>query len=124
MGAEIKKESVCVACGEIFTPYHRQSKYCPECKKLSNGTRDRMRMEREIALAEAKEAAARRTPKNPFDASCKGLKRIDAECRLFGMSYGQYTAACRSGTIEKLLKAKGFKNPRKMLKGIEIETWK
>lgn len=119
MAEKEKKELVCAACGEVFEPYYRHGVYCQACKKLSAVLRSKMRTERELALYEAEEAATRRKPKGPFDTTYKDLRRIDAECKLFGISYGKYTAACREGTIEKLLKAKGFKNPRKMLKELD-----
>ena len=45
---------------------------------------------------------------------------MDAEARLFGMSYGQYTAAVQGGSIMQILKHKGVKNPKKMLR--ELKT--
>lgn len=114
----------CHGCGKVFQPENRKVRYCAECRKLSNGMRDKMKHERERELAEIEAAALRKKPRHAFDVSCKGLKRIDAECKLFGISYGKYVAACKAGTIEQLLKSMGFNDPKRMLKRIEVETWK
>ena len=84
-----------------------------------------MKKTREETVGEAYAAATgKRRSKNIFCTTGKSLKQIDAECRLFGMSYGQYTAACREGTIEQILKLKGFKNPKAVLKKLEENQWK
>lgn len=55
-----------------------------------------------------------------FDLSGKSLARVDAEAHAFGLSYGQYTAAIRSGGIIQLLKSKGIRNYRKILRDLEV----
>lgn len=111
----------CCACGESFQRAKRCSKYCPECKKLSPQKRIQMKECREAALAEAEENSLRRKVRlNSFDLTGKSLRRVDAEAKLFGMSYGQYTAACYCGSIEQILKVKGIKNPKKKLKELEV----
>ncbi len=55
-----------------------------------------------------------------FDLTGKSLARVDAEAHAFGLSYGQYTAAVRSGGIIPLLKSKGIRNYRKILREIEV----
>ena len=55
-----------------------------------------------------------------FDLTGKSLARVDAEARAFGLSYGQYTAAVRSGGIIPLLKNKGIRHYRKILREIEV----
>lgn len=57
---------------------------------------------------------------NDFDLSGKSLARVDAEAHAFGLSYGQYTAAVRSGTIIPLLKSKGIHHYRKILRELEV----
>lgn len=62
-----------------------------------------------------------REPKwDSFDLTGKSLARVDAEAHAFGLSYGQYTAAVRSDGIIPLLKSKGIRNYRKILREIEV----
>ncbi len=114
-------ELTCAACGKTVTVKSRGGrKYCDECKKLSDIQRNKIKDAREEReAAEYQEIMLRRRRENPFDLSCKSLKRIDAEAKLFGMTYGTYTAACRCGFIIPILKDKGFKNPVKMLEELE-----
>lgn len=111
----------CATCGKVVTVKNRGGrKYCDDCKDLNPERREKVKAEREER--EAAEYAAlmkKHAEENPFDLSCKSLKRIDAEAKLFGMTYGTYTAACRCGFIIPILKDKGFKDPVKMLKKLE-----
>lgn len=67
------------------------------------------------------ETIEHREPKwDSFDLRGKSLARVDAEAHAFGLSYGQYTAAVRSGGIIPLLKSKGIRNNRKILREIEV----
>lgn len=55
-----------------------------------------------------------------FDLTGKSANRVTAEANAFGLSYGIYSAACRSGTIIPLLKDKGIHHYRKILRELEI----
>ena len=114
-------ELVCAACGRKDTVKSRGGrKYCDECKGLSYSGRARIRKE----LAEAAEAAAAQTLKerrerDPFDPALMNDKRLGAVIKMFGMTYGTYTAAHRGGILIPLLKDKGFADPEKMLRKLE-----
>lgn len=114
---KIMIELKCDACGEVVTVSNRGGrKYCDVCKKLGAERREKIKKEREEReAAEYEEMMLRKRKENPFDLSWKSLKRIDAEAKLFKMTYGTYTAACRCGFIRQILKDKGFKEPEKML---------
>ena len=120
-------QRVCAACGEGFylTNGTKSATYCANCRALSSKERAAVKKAREEAMGAALAAATGKSrSKNIFSTKGKNLRQIDAECRLFGMSYGQYTAACREGTIEQILKLKGFNNPKAMLKKLEANQWK
>lgn len=116
------KKKDCACCGKSFLMSGHFAIYCETCRKLPETQRERMKEARERAVEHAAASTKKKTRRcRSFDISKKSLRRIDAECRLFGMSYGKYTAACRGGTIEAELKARGFKNPLKMLEELEVE---
>lgn len=111
----------CAACGAIFERESNSRKYCDECQKRSSQWRTERNKERRAAREQAiQEAIKGRIRYDDFDLSGKSLARVDAEAKLFGMSYGQYTAAVRGGGIHQILKHKGIRNPKKMLRELEV----
>lgn len=115
-------QTECAACGESFMRLKNRAKYCPECMSLSAQRRRDMKAAREMALIEAVEQSTKKHVRYAsFDLTGKSLRRVDAEAKLFGMSYGQYTAACYCGSIEQVLLMKGIKNPKKKLKELEVK---
>lgn len=117
--AEIKTN--CAACGVEFI-YTRggRRKYCDACKALPEGRRSAMvRARDEAQRSERDRLEALRRKQDPFNPALMSDKRLGAVIKLFKMTYGTYTAAYRSGMLIPILKAKGFKNPKKMLEKME-----
>lgn len=114
---------ICAACGKKFEVEKKVSrKYCDECKKLSYEMQVKMKKQREAEAAEEERLLMERRRKHdPFNPALMSDKRLGAVIKLFGMTYGTYTAAYRSGILPQLLKAKGFKNPRKMINELEVD---
>ena len=114
---------ICDACGKKFKiEKNGPRKYCDECKKLSQTKRDDIKKRRELREAGEEQALLeRRRKRDPFNPALMSDRRLGAVIKLFGMTYGTYTAAYRSGILLEILKGKGFKNPRKMIKELEVE---
>lgn len=120
----------CQICGKRTERSSNNQKYCPECSKVAWKS---LYLERQKAAAKLREDAKKASPppcprkkktaKLPDWCNLEGksLARVDAEAKAFGLSYGQYTAAVASGSIDQLLKMKGIKNPRKILSKIEVK---
>lgn len=116
-------EIICAACGEkVHVQNSPRRKYCDICKTLTENQRQSMRHQRE---QEARDAAEKllelQRQADPFDYRLMSDKRLGAVIKMFRMTYGTYTAAYRSGILPQLLKAKGFADPEKMLREMEIE---
>jgi len=117
---------ICAACGKKFEVEKKVSrKYCDDCKKQPYSQQANRKKQREAEAAEAAEEERllmeRRRKRDPFNPALMSDKRLGAVIKLFGMTYGTYTAAYRSGILPQLLKAKGFKNPRKMINELEVD---
>lgn len=110
----------CQICGKKTERSSNNQKYCPECSKVAWKS---LYLERQKAAAKLREEAKKKAAKLPDWCNLEGksLARVDAEAKAFGLSYGQYTAAVASGSIDQLLKMKGIKNPRKILSQIEVK---
>lgn len=116
-------ELICAACGKKFEVVKKVSrKYCDDCKKQPYSLQANRKKQREAEAAEEERLLMERRRKHdPFNPVLMSDKRLGAVIKLFGMTYGTYTAAYRSGILPQLLKAKGFKNPRKMINELEVD---
>lgn len=116
----------CAACGVIFEYVGTRRLYCDKCKKIHDGKRKIM-VEQRKAAKEAEERAAAerlleyRRQTDPFNYNLMSDRRLDAVIKMFRMTYGTYTAAYRSGFLVQLLKSKGFADPEKMIRELEVE---
>lgn len=113
----------CQLCGVEMEITNRNQKHCAVCRNAAKGIvekRSTSTGNREKAKAALSVLSAGGIKWDEFDLTGKSLARVDAEAKLFGMSYGQYTAAVRGGSIKQILKYKGIKNPKKMLR--ELKT--
>lgn len=116
-------ELVCTVCGRTVTIKSRGwRKYCDECAKLTETQKKKKTQER---LEEEAAAAARllecQRQSDPFNYKYMSERRLGAVIKMFRMTYGTYTAAYRSGFIVQLLKSKGFADPEKMIRNLEVE---
>ena len=113
----------CEECGREIVRNSPKHKYCGECayervKRGNKEIRERKKREKQVALAKEK---------SQEDMLCvltlagKTANRITAEARAFGMTYGTYSAAVRDGSIDKILKAKGFDDPEAILREVSIK---
>lgn len=113
----------CAMCGiemERTSPKHKYCKVCAyeRVKRSAKAAKEREKREREVALVKEK---------SQEDMLCvltlagKTANRITAEARAFGMTYGTYSAAVRDGSIDKILKAKGFTDPEAILREVSIK---
>lgn len=122
---------VCECCGKEGKKNNATQRYCnAECRKrVDKEKRRRYRQEREAdkraaaVMEERRERHATKPDARLRELSLEGksLARVDAEARAFGLSYGQYTAAIRSGGIIQLLRSRGITNWREILQNIEIK---
>lgn len=113
----------CQLCGAEIEITNRNQKYCATCRNAAKGIVEKdykARKRKEKAKTAHCALTAGGIKWDEFDLTGKSLARVDAEAKLFGMSYGQYTAAVRGGSIKQVLKHKGIKNPKKMLR--ELKT--
>lgn len=114
---------ICAACGKKVTlKVVGSRKFCEECHNLPGSKRKRL-VEARHREAEEKEhrEQEKERKRDPFNPALMSDRRLGAVIKLFGMTYGTYTAAYRSGILVQILKAKGFENPAKILKGLEVE---
>ena len=117
---------VCQICGKTVEMHSGNQIFCRDCAqegyRMNQAARPRKR--RSAGKGAGPPAAAKR--KRPdindvHDLTGKSLARVDAEAKALGLSYGQYTAAVRSGSIDRVLAAKGITDPRKVLRQIKIK---
>lgn len=116
-------ELVCAACGRKVTVKSRGGrKYCDECKGLTDTQRRALvKRQEEAAAAAAWESLKEQRERDPFDPALMDDKRLGAVIKMFGMTYGTYRAAYRGGILIPLLKDKGFSDPEKMLRELEVD---
>lgn len=110
---------ICRECGRETKRNSQSQKYCPGC---AIARRARLN---EASRLRRKAEAAGKTPNgerlNSLTIGDKRTARIVAEARAFGMTYGTYTAAIRDGSIERVLRAKGFDDPEAVLRELTIK---
>lgn len=116
-------EIICAACGEKAQVQNStRRKYCDICKALTENQRQNRRRQRE---QEARDAAEKllelQRQADPFDYRLMSDKRLGAVIKMFRMTYGTYTAAYRSGILPQLLRSRGFADPGKMIRQLEVE---
>lgn len=119
--AEIKIAE-CAACGKVFEFTGTRRKYCDKCKKLTQTRQQAImqkRLEEEAAAAERLLEYQRQA--DPYDPRLMSDKRLGAVIKMFRMTYGTYTAAYRSGILPQLLRSRGFADPEKMIRQLEVE---
>lgn len=116
----------CAECGREIVRSTPKHKYCGECacirmrraaKAANERKRDALRAEKKAAA----EAEAQKDVLHVLTLAGKTANRITAEARAFGMTYGTYSAAVRDGSIDKILKAKGFADPEAILREVTIK---
>lgn len=110
----------CAECGRLCERNSPSQKFCKYCakirrRKMENNRNKRIREEQKVEKINA--AQLNNTPVTVGKSS----SRIIAEARAFGMTYGTYTAAIRDGSIEQILKAKGFDDPEAVLRELSIK---
>ena len=99
----------CHCCGAKTPRTSPNRKYCSECaEKISKSP-----------IRKKKSKASERLL-DWHDLRGKSLRRVDAEAKAFGLSYGQYTAAVYSGGIDALLRSRGCRDPRAVLMGVKV----
>lgn len=98
----------CAKCGAAVERIAPNQKYCSLCgrgkRKKTRGKTGRRSLAERLA--------------DHRDLSGKSLRRVDAEAKAFGLSYGQYTAAVYSGGIDALLKSRGIEDPAGILRNV------
>jgi len=123
----------CAACGRDTERRSANQKYCQGCayfihvKQTIDAQRlarqkkeaDAARIKKEASKAEERRKKAERLVTLTLEG--KSLRRIAAEAKAFGLSYGQYSAAISSGGIRQLLRHRGITNPEAVLRGIKIK---
>ena len=116
-------ELTCAACGKTVVVKSRGGrKYCDVCKTLTEAQRRNIAQQRaEEEAAAAERLLEHRRQADPYDYRLMSDKRLGAVIKMFRMTYGTYTAAYRSGILPQLLKAKGFADPEKMIRQLEVE---
>lgn len=99
----------CARCGKTTERHSGNQKYCPECKKAV-----RRQNQRESRLHQQQKEIERKRlglpPKKPKrqKPAPGSLARVAQEARAAGMTYGAYTVAVQTGTLEIHLKRKGI----------------
>lgn len=114
---------ICGECGRETKRNAANQKYCPGCAilrrhRLNEESKERRRNE---AILRGIKGDEETELLNTLTTKGKRLARIVAEARAFGMTYGTYTAAIRDGSIERILRAKGFTDPEAVLRGLTIK---
>ena len=116
----MKELMKCAECGRIIERNAPSQKFCKECaasRRYQKSKARRAQKRIEAALKQEEDPALL----NTLTTKGKSVPRIIAEARAFGMTYGTYTAAIRDGSIERVLRAKGFADPEAVLRGLDIK---
>lgn len=121
----------CDCCGKVGVKKVPTQRFC--CRACSDKV-NREERKHYFAQYEADRRAAAKMEQHRADHASdegakfdelrlegKSLARVDAEAHAFGLTYGQYTAAIRSGGIEQLLRYKGITNWKEILQGIKTK---
>lgn len=105
----VETTMICERCGKTTERHSGQQKYCPECARAMKRQHERESyIRRQQRLAEMKSQGIvpeKHKKPSPLPGS---LARIAQEARAAGMTYGAYSVAVQTGTLEMLLKQKGI----------------
>lgn len=101
----------CAYCGAVIENPRPQQIRCDECARAYSKKPGK----------EKGTAAKRRSlipDAAPLGWSLRGKSgdRVTCEARALGLSYGEYTAACNFGTIERMLADRGIANGKSLVK--------
>lgn len=109
----------CPACGEVVERKTSNKKYCTDCaaKRQKMTVTQRQQMDLLLGVTKLKRPTTSEALAT-FDPKGKSIERLNAEARAFGMTYGQYVAACENGTIKSKLKVEGVTDPEQVLRDI------
>ena len=113
---------ICRECGRETRRNSPSQKFCPGCA-INRRARlnEASRLRRKAEAADKALNGDQADQLNTLTIGNKRTARIVAEARAFGMTYGTYTAAIRAGSIERVLKAKGFTDPEAVLRELTIK---
>ena len=118
-------EKICICCEKKFKSSHSSRKYCDRCRGATAAERRRIRIKAGLPVDKPQKKAKREPDEsallNYHSLKGKSLARVDAEAKAFGLTYGQYTAAVYSGSIDRLLKLKGIDDPVAVLRGVKVK---
>ena len=110
----------CELCNAEVLRTGKSQRYCPECAKKKIKQR-----QREESLANKKPLRVQSglvpdLAPRAWSLKGKDSTQVIVEARALGLSYGQYSAACASGTIERVLADMGIRDGLKRVR----KAWK
>lgn len=121
------EKTICKYCGELIIEPRRSQLYHPECLKKAAAERQRERRRlRKMGLKPPMPCQLKEKSKAPekekfvyspvvvdrsppgWSLAGKSIAQVTCEARALGLTYGQYSAACMTGTIEMLMRDRGI----------------